>query len=186
MKKKRKSPSGFIVILLIVAGMILLVRHFHIKNFHVIKPGVLYTSGQPRGMDYTRLLYRYHIATIVNVRSAFEHREKNWYNEEVTWVRNNGVKYVELPIDKSLGSPGYFPNEETQNKFLEIIAEKENLPILLHGSSGKGRIAMLTCVWLVKCERLAVEQAIKTTEKIKGEPLVEKEIAFIHSLAGEI
>lgn len=185
MEKKKKSPTGFIIILLIVAGVVLLVRHFHIKNFHIIKPDVLYTSGQPRGMDYTRLLYRYHIATIVNVRSAFEHREKNWHNEEITWVRNNGVKYIELPIDKSYNSPGYFPNEETQNKFLELMAEKENLPVLLHGSSGEGRVAMLTCVWLVKAEHLAAGQAIKTAGRIKGEPLVEKEIEFIHSLASE-
>ena len=75
--KKRKTPFGWVIILLVIAGAILLVRHFHIKSFYIVQPGVLYISGQPRGMDYTRLLYKYHIATIVNVRFASEHRERN-------------------------------------------------------------------------------------------------------------
>ena len=179
-KKKKQSLAALYIILVAIAATILLVRHFHIKNFHIIEPGVLYTSGQPRGMDYTRLLYKYHIATIVNVRSSSEHREKNWYNEEVTWVRNNGVKYIELPIEKA----NYFPNSETQNKFLEIMAEKENLPVLLHGSSGEGRVAMLTAVWLIKAQGYTVEETAKVVEEINDDrKITEAENKFIAQLA---
>ena len=179
MKKKKQSPVGLIVILLIVAAAILLVRHFHIKNFHVIELDVLYTSGQPRGMDYTRLLYRYHIGTIVNVRSASEHRERNWYNEEVTWVRSNGVKYVELPIEKR----NYFPDKKTQEQFLAIMSDKDSLPVLLHGSGGRKRVPMLTAVWLIKSKGLTVEETLEVAGKIKKPPLSEDEKQFINGLA---
>ncbi len=180
MKKKKQSPVALYVILLVTAAVILLVRHFHIKNFHVIEPGVLYTSGQPRGMDYTRLLYKYHIATIVNVRSASEHREKNWYNEEATWVRNNSVKYIELPIEKA----NYFPNKETQNQFLAIMADKDNLPVLLHGSGGEKRVPMLTAVWLIKSKGLPVKETVRIVEKINDDRKVtEAETDFITRLA---
>jgi len=179
MKKKKQSPVGLIVILLIVAAAILLVRHFHIKNFHVIELDVLYTSGQPRGMDYTRLLYRYHIGTIVNVRSASEHRERNWYNEEVTWVRSNGVKYVELPIEKR----NYFPDKKTQDQFLVIMSDKDSLPVLLHGSGGRKRVPMLTAVWLMKSKGLTVEETLEVAGKIKKHPLSEDERQFINGLA---
>ena len=178
--KKKQSLVALYAILVTVAAIILLVRHFHIKNFHIIEPDVFYTSGQPRGMDYTRLLYRYHIATIVNVRSASEHREKNWYNEEITWVRNNGVKYIELPIEKA----DYFPNKETQDQFLTIMADKNNLPVLLHGSSGKGRVAMLIAVWLIKSQRYTVEETIKVVEEINDDrKITEAESKFIAQLA---
>jgi protein tyrosine/serine phosphatase len=177
-KKKKHSLAALYITLLVTAGVIFLVRHFHIKNFHVIKPGVLYTSGQPRGMDYTRLLYKYHIGTIVNLRSADEHREKNWYNEEVTWVRNNGVKYVELPIRRD----NYFPDKETQDEFLVIMADKENIPVLIHDGSGESRVAIMAAVWLVRGSRLTMEQVKLTAEKIKEEPLVESEIRFIQGL----
>ncbi len=178
MKKKKQSSAGLIIILLIIAAVILLVRHFHIKNFHSIEPGVLYTSGQPRGMDYTRLLYKYHIGTIVNVRSASEHREKNWYNEEITWVRNNGVNYVELPIEKA----NYLPDKQIQDQFLDIMADKANLPVLLHDSNGRKRVSILAAVWAVKARGYTVAEAIELVQSIKEQPLLEAEKDFITSL----
>ena len=174
--KKKKTPAGLIIALLITAAAILLVRHFHIKNFHIVKPDILYTSGQPRGMDYTRLLYKYHIGTIVNVRSASEHRERNWHNEEITWTRTNGVKYIELPIEKS----NYFPNKQTQDQFLAIMADKNNLPVLLHGSGGEKRVPMLTAVWLRRSQQYTVKETLKVIEKIIDDrKITEAESKFI-------
>jgi protein tyrosine/serine phosphatase len=177
-KKKKQSLAALYIILVATAAIILLVRHFHIKNFHIIEPDIFYTSGQPRGMDYTRLLYRYHIASIVNLRSQAEHRDRNWYNEEVTWVRNNGVKYIELPIEKA----DYFPNKETQGQFLAIMADKNNLPVLLHDGSGKNRVAMLASVWLRKVRGYNVEDTVRFVEKIKGQAATTAEKNFIESL----
>jgi len=176
---KRKSPSGIIIALLIAAAIILLVRHFHVTDFRIIKADVLYTSGQPRGMDYTRLLYKYHIATIVNVRSASEHRDRNWYNEEITWVRNNGVNYIELPVEKG----SCFPDKQTQNQFLAIMADNVNLPVLLHGSGDDKRVAMLTAVWLRKTQGYGTEETVSTVKKIIDDrKLTETEAKFISGL----
>ena len=182
MKKKRLSLKHLIILALVITSIVLLVRHFHIKNFYIVKPEVLCVSGQPQGMDYPRLLYRYHISAIVNVRSPDEYRQGNWYHEEVVWVRNNGVKYFELPMNKNSAGPDGFPDEDTQGKFLRIMADGANLPVLLHGSSGRERAPMLTAVWLIKSEGFAVEQAVEVAEKIKGKPLSETEIKFIRQL----
>ncbi|GAH44179.1 unnamed protein product [marine sediment metagenome] len=130
-------------------------------------------------MDYTRLLYKYHIGTIVNVRSASEHREKNWYNEEITWVRNNGVNYVELPIEKA----NYLPDKRTQDQFLAIMADKANLPVLLHDSNGRKRVSILAAVWAVKARGNTVAEAIELVRGIKEQPLLEAENKFITQLA---
>ena len=180
MEKKKRLPTGLITILLIAAAIILLVKHFHIVDFCVIKPGVLYTSGQPRGMDYTRLLYKYHIATIVNIRPASEHRDQNWHSEETTWTRSNGVHYIEMPIEKGR----YSPDEQSQDQFLGIMADKNNLPVLLHGSADDKRVAMLVAVWLQKSQSYSVEQAIKVVKTIIDDrELTEDEIKFIADLA---
>jgi protein tyrosine/serine phosphatase len=178
--KEKKLFGGPVAILLVTAAAVLLVRHFHIKNFHIVQPGVLYISGQPRGMDYTRLLYRYHIATIVNIRCVSEHREKNWYNEEITWTKNNGVNYIELPIEKH----NYFPDDQTQHQFLAIMAGKENLPVLLHGSTGKKRVPLLAAVWLIKSQGYDLQETIKVVERINSERrLTEEELKFVNQLA---
>ena len=173
-----RLPLGIIVILLIVIGI---VKHFHIKNFNTVVPGVLYTSGQPRGMDYPRLMYKYHIGSIVNVRSASEHREHNWHNEEITWIRANAVNYFELPIEGK-DQRGRFPDTETQIKFLEIMADKRNLPVLIHGGSGRNRESMLAAVWLIKSQEQSIDETVKVVEKIEGRSMTEHEKEFLESL----
>jgi protein tyrosine/serine phosphatase len=181
--KKKNHVQTVIIALLVTASVVLLVRHFHIKNFRIVSPGALYTSGQLKGMDYTRLLYKYHIRTIVNLRDPAEHLEKNWYPEEITWVRNNGVKYVEMPLDKHIGKAAHFPDADMQQKFLGMMADKENLPLLIHDGSGKSRVAMLAAVWLAKSQQRPAREILAEAEKIKQEPLIESEKVFIAGVA---
>lgn len=168
---------NLIMIAVIVIAAVSLVRHYHIKNFNKIVPGVLYTSGQPRGMDYTRVFYKYHIATIVNLRQSNEHREDHWYNEELTWTRENGVKYIELPMDKK-----QFPDISTQREFIRLMSDRSNLPVLLHDSNGRKRVAMLTSVWLIRSGEYDVTDALEVIEKIKGEAATKEEKEFIEGL----
>lgn len=182
-RMSRNKPSivkKIFVITLIAAGLYLLVRHFHIKDFCIIEPGILYTSGQPRGMDYARLRYKYHITTIINIRPLTEHREENWRSEEVVLSRNNGLTYIEMPIEKH----SYFPDSRTQDVFLSIMADKNNLPVLLHGSGDDKRVAMLVAVWLEKNTGCSVEETIRTVKKIIDDrELTNDEISFINNLA---
>jgi protein tyrosine/serine phosphatase len=180
---KKKSPiRAVIIILLITAGIVLLVRDFRIDHLYTVCPGTLYTSGQPRGMDYTRLLYKYHIRTIINLRAPTEHREHNWYHEETTWTRDNGIKYVEMPLGKNIHDDIHFPDADMQQRFLGIMADKTNLPVLVHDGRGKSRVATFAAVWLAKDGKNSVEQVLKTAEKIKTEPLIAKETEFIRGL----
>jgi protein tyrosine/serine phosphatase len=180
MKKKQHPWRGLTAILLAVTAVILLNKHFHIDDFCVIEPSVLYTSGQPRGMDYTRLLYNYHIATIVNVRSASEHRERNWHNEEIIWTRNNGVNYIEMPLEKN----NYFPNKRIQDQFSVIMADKNNLPVLVHGGGDDERVAMLTAVWLRQSQGCGPEETAKAVRKIIDDrELTKEEKNFIRLLS---
>jgi len=176
---KKRPISSIIYSAIIIGVIVLVVRHFHIQDFCVIDPDTLYTSGQPRGMDYMRLLYKYHISTIVNVRLASEHRERNWHNEELTWTKENAVKYIELPI----GKQDYFPDNQVQSNFISLMSNRENLPVLVHGSGDDKRVAMLTAAWLRKGQGLSAEDTIRQIKKIIDDrPLTEQEIDFITNL----
>jgi protein tyrosine/serine phosphatase len=180
---KKKNPiRAFVIVLIIVICCVLLVRHFKIPDLNIVSQDKLYTSGQPRGMDYARLLYKYHIATIINLRSSAEHREQNWYNEEMTWVRTNGVKYIEMPLERNPDDPGHFPDAELQQRFLAIMADKESLPVLVHDGRGESRVAMFAAIWLAKKQQRPLEQVLATAEKIKTGPLNGQETAFIRGL----
>ena len=182
--KNKKNPLKLpITVAILIAAAVLLVKSFQISDLNVISPGILYASAQPRGMDYTRLLYKYHIATIINLRSPAEHRERNWHNEEITWVRSNGVKYFEMPLDRDISVPGHFPDAKMQEQLLAIMADKANLPVLVHDSSGESRVAMLSAIWLARGCRLPAQQVIETASEIKKSPLTDLEKQFINDLA---
>lgn len=187
-KKMSKNNNAWktpVLVVMLVIASVAMIRHYHIKNFKTVVAGVLYTSGQPRGMDYTRLLYKYHIGTFVNVRLSSEHREDNWYNEERTWMSNNGngVNYVEIPIEKH-SSKKPFPDKHTQKKFLDIMADQTNWPVLLHGNNGTKRPSMLTALWLIKQRDYSVDEATKAAKRIMERSLTGPEKTFITNLAG--
>lgn len=171
-----------LAVIIFVAAIVGLVRHYHIKNFKTVVPGVLYTSGQPRGMDYTRLLYKYHIGTFVNVRKSDEHREDNWYHEEIVWKNNSGVNYIEIPMDKQ-DRQKFLDDRASQEKFLAVMADRENWPVLLHGNNGTARPSMLAAQWLIKQRGYSVEQAIEVAKEIREKTLTPQELTFIKGLA---
>jgi protein tyrosine phosphatase (PTP) superfamily phosphohydrolase (DUF442 family) len=176
---KKKPFQHIITVVFIIVVAVLLVRHFYIRDFRIIAPEVLYVSGQPRGMDYMRLLYKYHIATIINVRPTSEHREINWHSEELIWTREHAVKYVEMPIEKQK----YFPDQQIQDQLFEVMGERRNLPVLLHGSGDDKRVAMLVAAWLRKKQGLSVDETLVQVKKVIDErPLTPEEISFINSL----
>jgi protein tyrosine/serine phosphatase len=178
-----KSPLKSIITLAIVfIAIYMLIKDFRLPDFNVVKSGVLYTSGQPRGMDYTRLLYKYHIATIINLRSPAEHREQNWHSEEISWVRDNGIKYIELPLEREINNPNHYPDANMQEQFLSIMADKKNYPVLIHDGKGESRVAMMAALWLVKNQQLSPEQVLAEAKKIKDDVLIEPEKNFIKSL----
>ena len=181
MKKQKHNITLLIYLTAVILIIVALQRHFSVRNFHVIEPDILYTSGQPRGMDYTRLLYKYHIGTFINLRSEDEHRDHNWHNEEIIWMRSNGANYIKLPVEK-YGQVKGFPDKEIQKKFLEIMADKSNLPVLIHDSSGKERSPRLAAIWMMKTGKYSLEDTIKKTEKIKHKPLTTEEIEFLNTI----
>ncbi|MCK5176077.1 MAG: dual specificity protein phosphatase family protein [Planctomycetes bacterium] len=183
MDKKKQHwlmPLIAVAIAILVVG---LVRHFHIKNFKCIEPGILYTSGQPRGMDYTRLFYKHNIATFVNIRLSAEHREEHWYNEEKIWMNKNNVNYIEIAIDRT-ERENTFPDKSQQQQFLEIMSSPLSWPVLVHGSSGRKRVSMMAAVWLIKERSYTPEEVFEVVEHIKEDAVTDAEKEFIRALAG--
>ena len=69
-----------------------------------------------------------------------------------------------------------------QKQFLDIMADKQNLPVLVHDGKGEGRVAILAAVWLAKDRRDTIEQVLANTVEIKKGPLTEQETNFLQGL----
>ena len=100
----------------------------------------------------------------------------------MTWIHSNGVKYFELPLERNVNDPAHFPDANMQQKFLDIMANKENLPVLVHDGKGEGRVAIFTAVWLAKDRQDTLEHVLADAAKIKCGQLTEQETNFIRGL----
>ena len=63
------------------------------------------------------------------------------------------------------------------------MSNQNNLPVLVHGNSGKKRVSRLAAVWLIKSKGYSVDDTLKAMKKIKESKLTDDEIAFVKGLA---
>jgi hypothetical protein len=70
------------------------------------------------------------------------------------------------------------------SQFPAIMADKQSIPVIINDSSGEGRVAMLTAVWLRKIRGYTVEKTAKVIEKINNDrKITDTESKFITQLA---
>ena len=128
-------------------------QYIHAKRFREVEPGRLYRSGQMTAAGFRETIDRYHIKTVVNL----QHEEPdpllpdNWLGKgkvrESELCKQLGVKYELLTPD--LLPPG---NQLTDvppavPKWLALLDDEANYPILLHCKAGLHRTGRLTAIY---------------------------------------
>lgn len=105
------------------------------RNFRVVEEGVLYRSGQMSLDGLRRVLEQKGIKTVISLRdgkSAPDQREEEY-------CKRQGIEFVRI-VQQPWGSDdGSVPNEEGVRRFLEVVGDKNNHPVLLHCFAGHHR-----------------------------------------------
>jgi hypothetical protein len=141
----RKIVLSLILLASVSAGgwIILLDRQnrLHWDHWDVVKPGILYRSGQLSGSQLTAAVRRYGIRTVINFQLPGKEMEA-----ERVLAAKLGIGFVNLPM------PGDGFGEEAQfRKVLEIIDDPERRPALVHCARGTCRTG--SAVALYRFER---------------------------------
>jgi protein tyrosine/serine phosphatase len=110
-------------------------------HWDVVKPGVLYRSGQLNGDQLTEAVRRYGIKTVVNFQLPGREMQ-----EERALAKSLNVGFVNLPM------PGNgFGREEQFRKVLELVDDEARRPVLVHCARGTCRTG--SAVALYRFER---------------------------------
>jgi predicted protein tyrosine phosphatase len=141
----RKVLLGLIVLASagLAVWMIILDRQNRLlwDHWDVVKPGILYRSGQLIGSQLSQAVQRYGIRTVVNLQLPGKDME-----QERALARELGIGFVNLPM------PGDGFGEETQfRKVLELVDNPERRPVLVHCARGTCRTG--SAVALYRFER---------------------------------
>lgn len=131
MMRKMLLGMLFLAIAGVAGGLVALDRQNRLvwDHWDVVKPGILYRSGQLNPAQLTEAVRRYGIRTVVN----FQLPDTETIAEQAH-AKELGVGFVNLPM------PGDGFGEESQfRKVLEVVDDPDRRPVLVHCARGTCR-----------------------------------------------
>jgi protein tyrosine/serine phosphatase len=131
------------------------------RNFHTVRPGVLYRSGQlsPRGLK--RVFHDYGIRTVISLRDTEVPGQPPPDLAEEAFCQSEGVAHHRFsPRVWWSADGGPVPGQQNIDAFLRILADPANHPVLLHCFAGCHRTGIHCAVFRMECDRWTNEEAI--------------------------
>ncbi len=137
-----KYILGAILLAAALSGGLVWYHHSGPYHFLTVTEGVLYRSGVLKPGELERVIEGHKIQTIVNLRTQVEMASGDWYALESGVCRKKGVGLVDLslPVDDPPAQPAI-------DRWLDLLAEKDKLPILVHCKHGAVRTGMMVAIY---------------------------------------
>ena len=155
-------PLAVLVVAASVGGAVAWLQNA-VPNFGCVEPGARYRSGQPGARALHVMHERYGIKTIVNLRSLDKVPEDRHMQEEIEFARQNNINLIFLPYRDG-------PTIVQARKFLRIMAERTNLPVLIHCAEGKERAGVMVAVYRMAVDGWTPERALAEMRTYGFEP----------------
>jgi tyrosine-protein phosphatase SIW14 len=154
---------GLAIALLILGGPVAFSWYSqgHVRNLREVKEGVLYRSGQLSLAGLRDLIYERGIRTVVTLRDAAEpgNLPPDWEEEE--YCRQQEINYVRISPRSWWSPEGSPPANEGVRKFLAVMDDPENYPVLLHCFAGVHRTGAFCAVYRMEYDRWDNVRAIE-------------------------
>ncbi len=141
-------------------------RYDGLRHFAVVSPGVLFRCGQPRVSDLETIRREHGLRTIVCARGGTRHPLRGrWFRKERRYCEQTGIRLEHMPFsDKSLPPEGVF------DRFLAIMADPANHPVLVHCEQGFHRTGILCAAFRIGCDRWPLERALAEMQAAGFDP----------------
>jgi len=180
MNKRRTAILllGIAAVLLPIAGHYRYWR-YNLKRFDVVRPGVLYRSGQPsrRGLDY--LVHTRGVKTVICIWPEDPKLKEgmlfDWGGPrrltESAELERLGVRFVHWPVgDGHVFWP--WPQPSQFDEFFRLFDEPANLPAAVHCLQGRHRTGTCVALFRLEYDRWDVERALAEMHSFDFGPAV--------------
>jgi len=139
----------------------------HDKRMREVEAGKVYRSGQLTAEGFTDWVGRLGIKTIIQVQDEFPdpNLDQRFFGggtiQETELCRQLGVHYVYLPPD--LIERSRVPEERPKaiDRFLALMDDPANYPVLIHCRAGLHRTGVLSAVYRMEYDGLSQEEALQ-------------------------
>jgi protein tyrosine/serine phosphatase len=153
---------GVLLILFVVGAPIAyaLYREAEMRNFRVVRQGVLYRSGQPSLSALKGVIRDYGIKMVISLRDGpYPGAEPPDLAEE-QYCRAQEIGYCRISPTRWGSEDGSVPAEEGVRRFLEIMRDPANYPVLIHCFAGIHRTGIFVAIYRMEFDHLSNAEAI--------------------------
>lgn len=137
------------------------VREKHLRNVRVVEDGILYRSGQPSPAGLDRLVHDYDIRTVISFRDVEEGKTvvppEQW---EEAACKRLGIRYVRMPLVVWHHKGGGIPADDNVRRFVEIMTDRKNHPVLIHCYRGVHRTGTYAAIYRMEFQGWSHSDAI--------------------------
>jgi tyrosine-protein phosphatase SIW14 len=135
-------------------------RHNRFRNFHVVRDGILYRSGQISAEGLKQIVYDYQIKTVITLRDALVPGDSPPDLADEEWCLKEEINFVRIPPRAWEAADGSVPAARGVAVFLEVMKNPDNYPVLIHCLAGKHRTGAYCAVFRMEYDKWTNQQAI--------------------------
>ena len=154
----KKIGLLFLALVLIAVGKYVYDTNIN-HNFKAVTEGKVYKSGVIPPDDLPDYIEKYNIKSVIDLRfpgtdNLIDNPEvpEELLAEKRVIEGLDGVKYFNIGSDQ-------IPDQETVDKFLEVMDEDVNYPVLIHCHHGEGRAVLFSSIYRMEYEDMPNEEA---------------------------
>ena len=162
MTRRMKWTLGLALLALAVAGPLAYSSFYgtHVRNFRVVKDGVLYRSGQMTEHGLKAMHKEHAIRTVISLRASRDEGRPHPDQFEEDYCRSQGMKFVRLIPKVWSVHDGKVPADENVQRFLDVMDDKANYPVLIHCFAGIHRTGTFCSIFRLEYEGWSSAEAL--------------------------
>lgn len=150
--------TGVVAVLLAIALPVVIAQRqqAQVRNFRVVRAGTLYRSGQLTETGLRQVLQQRQVRTVVNLREGTDALDL----AEEAYCRAHGVRFVRIPPLSWIGTVGNAPIDRGLKRFLDVVRNPANQPVLIHCQAGIHRTGLYVAFYRMDVEGWSKEEAL--------------------------
>lgn len=162
-----KCLLGILMVAVVVGGPIAYAKYHKatFRNLRVVREGVLYRSGQMSVAGLEQVIHDYGITTVISLRESHQPGDPPPDRNEEAYCRSNAIRYFRIPHQAWQAPAGCRPPvDDGVQRFLEIMDDPANYPVLIHCFAGDHRTGAFCGIYRMEYEGWSAD---KTTAEME-------------------
>jgi protein tyrosine phosphatase (PTP) superfamily phosphohydrolase (DUF442 family) len=147
--RRRLGPRLAIVFLVALVMGGVYVWRCQISTYHLatVDPGVLYRDGNQSPCQFETAVRKVQPKTVVSLVDDAEEADENkpQFDSEREFLEKKGIRLERIPIKL-----GGWPTKQDVERFLAVVNNPDNQPVLVHCAQGVRRTGMMAAAYQIR------------------------------------